>query len=61
MLDFVLVLEMIFHAVVKLILCLVSGVNKSASNSLRIDIACEMVKSFVAIGLQGTMIAFNNK
>ena len=29
--------------------------------SLRIDIACEMVKSFVAIGLQGTMTAFNNK
>lgn len=29
--------------------------------SLRIDVACEMVKSFVAIGLQGTMTAFNNK
>lgn len=29
--------------------------------SLRLDVACEMVRSFVAIGLQGTMTAFNNK
>ncbi len=35
--------------------------GEKADLGLRIPIACDMVKSFALMGLQGTMTAFNNK